>query len=424
MSLSSKIFNITEGVGIAFDAIRSNKVRAALTILGVAVGVFVVVALSAAIHGINASVAKDLESAGPTSFFVYRRPVSLTRICDGTDETCPERRNPPITMAEGEAIARLPEILAVTPHVAGWGMNVRYKDRQSKSVGVDAYAAGWLDVEGGDIIAGRNFTYAENTTGARVAVINDKLADQLFPGSDPLEKVINIAGTPFRVLGIYHNVGSFLGKPNSASAGNDPRAIIPLETGARNLDMTLRRLDLTVKPRQNVTQTEAIDAVTTTIRSLRSLHPGAPDNFAVVTSDMLLTVYNGFFGVFFLVMIALSAVGLMVGGVGVIAIMMISVTERTREIGVRKALGATRSTILWQFLVEAATLTCIGATIGLVGGSLVAFLVNKYTPVPASTPPMAIAAALAVSAVTGIVFGLLPAVRASRLDPVEALRYE
>ena len=423
MSLSSKIFNITEGVGIAFDAIRSNKVRAALTILGVAVGVFVVVALSAAIHGINTSVAKDLESAGPTSFFVYRRPVSLTSVCDGTDETCPERRNPPITMSEADAISRLPEVLAVTPHVGG-SSKVRYKDRQVDNVGVDAYAATWFDVEGGELTGGRNFTYAENTTGARVVVINDKLAESLFPGSDPLDKMIIISSVPFRVLGIYHNVGSFLGKPNSSSAGNDPRAIVPLETGIRNLNMYMRRLDLTVKPRENVSQTEAIDAVTTLIRGGRGLRPGAPDNFAVITSDTLLKVYNGFFGVFFLVMISLSAVGLMVGGVGVIAIMMISVTERTREIGVRKALGATRSTILWQFLVEAATLTCIGAAIGLVGGSVVAYLVNRFTPVPASTPPMAIAAALGVSAVTGIVFGLLPAIRASRLDPVEALRYE
>jgi putative ABC transport system permease protein len=423
MSLSSKIFNITEGIGIAFDAIRSNKVRAALTILGVAVGVFVVVALSAAIHGINASVAKDLESAGPTSFFVYRRPVSLATICDGTEDTCPWRRNPPVTMDEADAIARLPEVLAVTPHVGGGG-NVRYKDREQKNVGIDGYAATWLDVEGGDIIAGRNFTYAENTTGARVVVINDKLSERLFPGSDPLDKMIVISGVPFRVLGIYHNIGSFLGKPTSSSAGNDPRAIVPMESGVRNLDMYMRRLDLTVKPRGNVSQTEAIDAVTTTIRGKRGLRPSAPDNFAVVTSDTLLKTYNGFFGVFFLVMIALSAVGLMVGGVGVIAIMMISVTERTREIGVRKALGATRSTILWQFLVEAATLTCVGAAVGLIGGSLVAYLVNRFTPVPASTPPMAIVAALGVSAVTGIVFGLLPAVRASRLDPVEALRYE
>src|SRR4026208_177337 len=133
MGFSSWLFNLTEGVGIAFDAIRSNKVRAALTILGVAVGVFVVVSLSAAIHGINISVAKDLESAGPTSFFVYRRPAALASVCDGTDETCPERRNPPLTMAESDAIARLPEVLAITPHVGG-NSKVRYKDRQSESV--------------------------------------------------------------------------------------------------------------------------------------------------------------------------------------------------------------------------------------------------------------------------------------------------
>ena len=238
MSLSSKIFNITEGVGIAFDAIKSNKVRAALTILGVAVGVFVVVAMSAAIHGINTSVAKDLESAGPTSFFVYRRPVSLTSVCDGTDETCPERRNPAITMDEAAAIARLPEVLAVTPHVGG-SFRIRYKDRQAENVGTDGYAATWLDVEGGDITAGRNFTYAENTTGARVVVINDKLAETLFPGNDPLDKTIVISGVPFKVLGgktyffvnneelRYPNLSSFEHVVPSATLNQNPWPVRP-----------------------------------------------------------------------------------------------------------------------------------------------------------------------------------------------------
>lgn len=423
MGFSSWWFNLSEGVGIAFDAIRSNKVRAALTILGVAVGVFVVVTLSAAVHGINTSVAKDLESAGPTSFFVFRRPVSLSEICDGTENTCPSRRNPPITLTEVSAVARLPEIKAITSHI-GWSASYKYKDKEISQGGLDAYSAGWLLADGGDIIAGRDFTYAENLTGARVIVINDKMADRLFKDSDPLDKFIEVSGVAFRVIGIHHNTGSFLGKPTASAAGNDPVAMIPLEAGRRQLGMQLRRLDLTIKPQSWVPRDQAIDAVTATLRGQRGLKPSAPDNFAIVTSDGLLAIYDGFFGVFFVVMIALSAVGLLVGGVGVIAIMMISVTERTREIGIRKALGATRRTILWQFLVEAATLTCVGASIGLVTGSAVAFLINKFTPVPASTPPLAIVAALAVSAFTGIVFGMLPAAKASRLDPVEALRYE
>ncbi len=421
--ISTWLFNITEGVGIAFSAIRENKVRAALTILGVAVGVFVVVTLSAAVHGINESVAKDLESAGPTSFYMFRRPISLANICDGTDDTCPERRNPPITLAEANKISKLPEIAAVTSHIGSNG-KFKYKDKEVAQGGLDAYSAGWLDADGGDITEGRDFTYAEASTGANIVIINDVMATRLFGESDPLDKLIEIEGHPFKVIGLYHNIGSFLGKPSSSSAGNSPKAFIPLEAGKRQLGFVFRRLDLTIKPVAGVPRDQAIDAVTALLRGTRGLRPSAPDNFAIITSDGLMAIYNGFFGVFFIIMIALSAVGLMVGGVGVIAIMMISVTERTREIGVRKALGATRKTILWQFLVEAATLTCIGASIGLIAGSGVAFLVNKFTPVPASTPPMAIAAALGVSAVTGIVFGMLPAARASRLDPVEALRYE
>jgi putative ABC transport system permease protein len=421
--ISSWLYNISEGVKIAISALIENKVRAALTILGVAVGVFVVVTLSAAVHGINASVAKDLESAGPTSFYMYRRPVSLATICDGTDDTCPWRRNPPITLTEANRISKLPEIAAVTSHI-GAGGKFKYKDKEISQGGLDGYSAGWLAADGGDITEGRDFTYAEALTGASVVVINDVMAKRLFGESDPLEKTIEIEGHPFKVIGLYHNLGSFLGKPSSSSAGNDPKAFIPLEAGKRQLGFVLRRLDLTIKPVAGVSRDQAIDAVTALMRGTRGLRPSAPDNFAIITSDGLMAIYNGFFGVFFIIMIALSAVGLMVGGVGVIAIMMISVTERTREIGVRKALGATRKTILWQFLVEAATLTCIGASIGLIAGSGVAYLVNKFTPVPASTPPMAIVAALGVSAVTGIVFGMLPAARASRLDPVEALRYE
>jgi putative ABC transport system permease protein len=314
-------------------------------------------------------------------------------------------------------------VFAVTAH-RGSAASFRYKDRELPRAPIDAYTDSWTDVDGGDIYPGRSFTRAEADGAARVVVINDKLAERLFANADPLDKQVLLNGTPFTVIGIYHYTASFLGKPGGGGSGDDPKAIIPLETARRVLYINMRGLDFTVKPASGVPQLQAIDDVTALLRARRGLRPGQDNSFAITTSDMLLDVYNGFFGVFFVIMIALSAVGLLVGGVGVVAIMMISVTERTREIGVRKALGATRATILWQFLVEAATLTSIGAAVGLTLGSAVALLVRSTTSIPASVPAPAIAAALAAAALTGVLFGLFPAFRAARLDPVEALRYE
>jgi putative ABC transport system permease protein len=181
---------------------------------------------------------------------------------------------------------------------------------------------------------------------------------------------------------------------------------------------------IAVMPLDSVSRDDAEDQVIAMMRARHRLRPAQDNNFAVITQDQLFDTYNKIFGMFFLVMIVLSGVGLIVGGVGVVAIMMISVTERTREIGVRKALGATRGTILWQFLVEAVTLTAIGAVIGLIGGAILAMIVRSATPIQASIPPLAILAALVASAFTGIVFGMLPAMKAARLDPVDALRYE
>jgi len=412
-----------EGVAIAIDSMRANKARAALTILGVAIGVFVVVALSSVVRGINESFARDVEAAGPTSFFVYRRPISGFNSCDGTEDTCPERRNPPITNDEALGIGRLPSIYAVTQHVAG-GSSFKYHDRQLNA-GVEYYSSNWTDVDGGDIYPGRSFTYTEDQTGARVVIINDKLAETLFGDSDPIDKHILVDGVDFAVIGLYHYTASPMGTPTSAGGGDSPKAIIPLETGRRHLRIWVGGNNLIVKPLAGVLVDEAVDDVTAYLRGRRGLKPGARATFDIVTQDKLLATYNKLFGTFFVVGIALSSVGLLVGGVGVIAIMMISVTERTREIGVRKALGATRGTILWQFLVEAVTLTAIGAGIGLLGGVAVAITVRNVWPaIPASTPASAILSALAASALTGVLFGMLPAVRAARLDPVAALRHE
>jgi putative ABC transport system permease protein len=415
--MQQRIHGMTEGVQIALDSIRANKVRAGLTILGIAVGVFVVVVISAAIHGINDSVAKDFESTGPTTFFVSRFPISFER-CDGTDATCKFLRNPPLNLADVDALAQLPSV-----RVAGARLDtsrpVAYRDKRLTGVQVSAMTGNWQQIDGGgDLFPGRNFTATEAKGGERLVIVNDELARGLFGDSDPVDKTITLGGQPFRVLGLYHYKASFL------SGGDTPRAIVSIEAARKHLQVSYDDIGLAVIPATGFTRAETIDDVIASMRARHGLRPGADNNFAIITQDQLFDVYNKIFGTFFLVMVVLSAVGLIVGGVGVIAIMMISVTERTREIGVRKALGATRGTILWQFLVEAVTLTGIGAIIGLVFGTLVAFAIAHLTPVAASVPPMAVVAALLTSCVTGVLFGMLPAARAARLDPVAALRYE
>lgn len=410
-----------EGVMIALDAIRANKVRAALTILGVAVGVFVVVAMAATIHGVQRSFQSDLDAFGADAFMVRRQDVGLNA-CDGTDENCPDRRNPSITLGEWRAIDALPSVDASTPWLFG-SASIRYRDASLESVNMEGYGADWLRTDGGDIFPGRNFTATEASNAAAVVILNDTLAKQLFGQSDPLGKAVSVSGQQFTVIGIYQTRGGFL-KSIDGRGPETPKLIVPAETARRRLNVWMRSMMINVKPRAGVTRGEAMDEVTATMRSMRGLRPSQRNDFYLVGQDKIADVFNQVFGALFLVMLVLSAVGLLVGGVGVVAIMMISVTERTREIGVRKALGATRRTILWQFLVEGATLTSIGASVGLVAGGLLALGIRTWTSIPASVPLPAIAASLLGAAITGILFGMGPAARAANLDPVEALRYE
>ena len=416
MRVVDRLLQLAEGVVIAFESIRANKVRAGLTILGIAVGVFVVTVMSAAVNGINSGVTKSIAAAGPTTFFITKWPADINN-CSGDQGSCPWRRYPALTVTEAGRLAALPSVGLVVTHI-GNSKEVRYADRALPSVGLDGYTPGWLVVQGGDLVAGRDFTERENATAAPVAIVNEKLAERLFAEGHAVGKEIRVGGQVMTVIGLYHQLG------NAFDSGEKGRIYVPFETARRRLDTDVHWLDLTVKPRDGVGRDAAMDEALALLRTERRLRPGEVNNFFVSTPDKILELYNKVVGAFFLVMLVLSAVGLIVGGVGVVAIMMISVTERTREIGVRKALGASRGIILWQFLVEAATLTTIGAVAGLLVGGGLAAVIRRTPPIEASVPGGAVLAALAASALTGVLFGMLPAVRAARLDPVEALRYE
>ncbi len=416
-SLANSLTRMLEGVGIALDSVRASKARAALTILGVAIGVMVVIAMAATVTGIRHSVTEQLESLGPRTFFVQRFFQEGLNISDGSDELSPWRRNPWLTPEEAMMIRALPTVREVT-----WRENANgpasYESAKLDDVSVTGYSPSWVLVNGGTITAGRNFTQLEFAATNAVAVINDKMAEQLFPGLDPLGKRIKLFGRGFEVVGVYTEPSSLFGE------GGSPQAMIPHTTFTKVARYFKGWMNIAVIPVDGISVAESQDQVIAAIRSTRGLKPAQENNFAVITQDKIMDSFSAITGGFFAVMLALSSVGLMVGGVGVIAIMMISVTERTREIGVRKALGATRGEIMFQFLVEAATLTMLGGVVGMAMGGGVAFLVNRFTPIPATVPLWSVVVAILASVVTGIFFGLYPASRASRLDPVEALRFE
>ena len=416
-SLAASLSRLGEGVTIALDSVRSNKARAALTILGVAIGVMVVIAMASMITGINRAVTAEVESLGPKTFFVQRFFRGGIQIDDGSDEMSPWRKNPWLTVAEAEALRQLPAVREVTWREDAQGP-VSYRDAKLSSVSVVGFNPSWLQVGGGNLISGRNFNQPEYAANALVTVINDQLAEELFPGLDPIGKRIKVFGQPFEVVGVYAEPSSLFGSSRS------PVLVIPHSVFTKVADYWKGWMMIVVTPTADATVADAQDQVIAAMRARRGLKPAQENNFAVISQEKLLDMFNNVTRGFFLVMLALSSVGLMVGGVGVVAIMMISVTERTREIGVRKALGATRGEVMFQFLVEAATLTLLGGACGMALGAAIAWAVNKFSPIPAAVPLWSVAVAIIASVITGIFFGLYPANRAAKLDPVEALRYE
>lgn len=414
---------LEEGVRIALAAIRGNAVRAGLTILGVAIGVAVVVTMAALITGIRSSILEAFESSGPENFIVTRFDMTQVRIVHDGSGRPPWWNKPKISPLEAERIARLP---GVREAIVDFDMNLTIYYRGERVTGVQASgnSAGWPAYTLGDFRDGRNFIPAEVEQSRAVLVVSRPLAESLFGTLDPIGKRVRVTTGRRGVNELFTVVGVFDPGENVFSDVVRHFAVAPYSAALKRLRANDTFLSVLVVPEEGIPQVEVQDQVIGLLRTLRGLGPGEENNFALVRSDQLVDLFNQLTGVFFIVMLALSSVGLMVGGVGVIGIMLISVTERTREIGIRKAVGATRREILWQFLVEAGVLTFLGGAGGLIVGALAANAVESATPIPAAIPLWSVAAALTMALFTGMLFGLLPAVRASKLDPVDALRYE
>ena len=329
------------------------------------------------------------------------------------------RVRPDLSEIEAERIAALPEI----QYASLWAQIMNRVEAGGVRTGVGLITGadnGYIEIYGGDLASGRWFTRSELSAGAPVVVLESDVAVKLFGVIDPVGKRVRVGGRPMTVIGVYQAAANIFEPP-----GQEQFAIVPyrLLDHQFTIDRT-NMLFIPVKPKPGVAVADAQGAVTVAIRESRRLRPAEPSTFDMITQDQILDLFNKMSGAFFLVMIALSAVGLLVGGIGVMAVMMISVTERTREIGIRKAVGATRRDILQQFLIEAATLTGIGGIVGVLVGVGIGRLANLAMRIDAVPPLDLTLVAVVFSVGIGIAFGLLPARRAARLDPIEALRYE
>jgi putative ABC transport system permease protein len=403
-----------ESALIALDAIWSAKLRSFMTVLGNIVAVTSIIAVVSLIQGLNASVKEAiLNQAGADSFNIQQ--FGITR----SDEEFEKMRgNPRITLNDARAIKRYSDLVTAVMVDSGAGGRITYRDKSIDNTRIQGVTSEYINFSSFDAEQGRLMSPTEVETARPVAVVGWGTANRLFGTDlDPIDKTIQIEGVHFRVVGVSAKRGSLLGQ------SQDEFAVIPLGQfqmmfGAR------RQLSLTVKPRDVSQMAAAIDDATVALRSARRLKPKQPDNFGIFTSDTILGIYHSATNGIFAVLIGVVGLSLVVGGIVIMNIMLMVVTERTREIGLRKALGARRSDIMSQMLTESVVLSIFGGVIGTMVGAAIAVTIAKFTPIPASVELWSVALGITITALVGLFFGLYPAMRAARLDPIEALRRE
>ncbi len=412
--------HLWEAIEMALGTIRAHKMRSLLTVLGVIIGTTTVIAVGSIIAGFDASVTESLLSFGANTIGISRRPqgphfARLSR---------EERMRKEFTIEDASAIKDLcPAVANATASIfPNTGFSTA-KFRNESVVGMDFRGATpeFFSVYGNAALqAGRSFTETENQHRMDVAVAGHDLVRALYGSLDPVGQPLEVNGHTFLVLGVLERPSSGM---MMGPGGEDRRVVIPYWT-LRKLYPSAKEHFIRVEARTGQVN-QAVDQIRSVLRQRRRVPLGKPDDFSLSTSDQALEQFHAITGMIALVMVILSSIGLLVGGIGVMNIMLVSVTERTREIGIRKALGARRRDIIMQFLLEAITLTASGGLLGIMVGALLSFLIRTFVPsLPSTVPLWSVLAGLLVSVSVGLFFGLWPAVKAARLDPVVALRYE
>lgn len=418
-----------EVMAMAIETLRANRLRSALTVLGIVIGVSSIVGMTSLVRGFDQSLQAMLNTIGPSTMYITK--FSLVSLGSGK-EFIDLLRRPNLSLEDATAISRLDTIGTVDIFLGG-GLrprfeNIIYGKERTKRMPIIGATEKFADAAYIPLESGRFFTRAELTHRRRVIVLGRSPAEALFPHVDPIGKKVRVGNNTYEVVGAMGKRPS----PGGFELGQDEFAVIPYTNYQVQYGLNSRRIrgqlftDVTIVaiPKDGVERGDAVRDVETTMRIRHGLRVDEENDFDVVTQEAAVDVFEQITQATFLALIALSSIALLVGGIGVMAIMTIAVTERTQEIGLRKALGARRQEILWQFLLEAVALTSIGGVAGVLLGSGIGYVVHWLSAFPISLPWWSFAMGLGFSGGVGILFGMLPALRASRLDPIEALRHE
>lgn len=402
-----------EAASIALQAIWSNKLRSFLTVLGNIVAVTSIIAVVSLVQGLNASVSDSITSqVGADTFMVQRTGPTTSE-----EEQLRAASNPRVTMEDAAAVrAASPRIAQVMASARSSG-EAKTRRETLESLQIRGVTREYAMLPTTDIEFGRTISMAEFDSRRNVAILGWDAADRLFGSLDPIDKEITLAGVRFRVVGVHAKKGAVFGQ------SQDEYAVIPLGAFQRMFG-TRQSLQLTVLPTDPTVVRQAMDDATLAMRIQRRLRPSEPDNFGVVSSGTFLALYDQVTSGVFAILIGVVSLSLVVGGIVIMNIMLMVVSERTREIGLRKSLGARRRDVLWQILTESITLSTFGGLVGTTLGFLVAFGISKVSPLPAVVETWSVMLGISVTAIVGLFFGLYPAMRAAALDPIEALRKE